>query len=247
MITLLNTRPQQQAIALSNLLRNEHIDFVEYPTLIIEKIDFSVKKCPRGVFFISRNAVIHFLSQISNPQDYFKQATVYAIGNATNEALAAHGISAISPPPPFNSLSMLKQLPDDLAGQDYLIIKGQGGLDDLANGLIKKKARVTEIACYKRVASPFNDGAWFLFEQKKNGVILIASLDSIESLFATIPVKDQINLRKKTAIVFSVRIKEAMIKQGWLGDILVTKEQSNQMIINTIKTIEKRVNHDIRK
>lgn len=258
MATLLNTRPQNQATALNQLLAKENIDFISYPTLIIKKVSFSAiltplwgKKCPlptwhkcQGiypegyVFFISRNAVSHFLSEISDPQAYFQQTTIYAIGKATFEALAEQGISATCSPPPFNSDSVLKLLPNNLAGQSCWIIKGQGGLDDLASGLIQKNARLTEIECYKRVASPFNISAWSLFKKKENGMVLITSLESIASLFATIPKQDQINLRKKTAIVFSERIKNSILKQGWLGQIKVTAEQSNQSIIDEIQRIK---------
>lgn len=238
MLTLLNTRPIEQAKELNNLLQKAGFDSINCPALKIETLQISEQKSPRGyVFFISANAVIQFMAQLSSAKDFFKNSRVYAIGRATQKHLAKYDIQAINPLPPFNSQSVLKLLPDNLQNKPCVIIKGQGGLTDLATGLKNKQGQVTEIDCYKRVASPFCINAWRDFKQRKQTAVLITSLASIQSLINTMPETEVQILLQQTAIVFSQRIQQQIQTIGWTGNTYITDEQNNLAIIRSLKEL----------
>jgi uroporphyrinogen-III synthase len=239
MATLLNTRPSLQAQELNKVLDENKLDYINCPAINIKQVSFSQQKPLQSgyAFFISVNAVIHFMAQVQSGEDFFKQTTVYAIGKATQEQLAKYNIKAITPFLPFNSNSVLKLLPNSLKNISCLVIKGQNGLKDLTAGLMAKKATVTEIICYKRLANPFCSKAWGRFKQLQKGVILITSVEIINSIILKTPTKEMDTLLKMRAIVFSERIQIKILELGWQGCVYLTKEQNNMAIIKILKKI----------
>lgn len=235
MITLLNTRPSLQAEELNQLLRRENINSINCPSLTINAFFTPPPPPVDYIFFISVNAVVHFLDQLDSIPTYFAGVSVYAVGKATAKELAKYGIVAKSPSAPFNSETVLALLPSNLQSSTCLIAKGLGGLDNLATGLISKNAKVFIVECYKRVASPFCIEAWQEFKLAKHGVVLITSLESIVSLINSIPNEEKYILLQKNAIIFSKRIEDHIISLGWQGSMFITNEQSNGAIIKLLK------------
>ena len=245
MTTLLNTRPSFKADELNQLLQENGLNSINFPTLTIEPIPFPQQKMPGGgVFFVSVHAVILFLAQLKSPVDYFKNATVYAIGKATQQQLKKVGVKSFTPVPPFNSQSVLKLLPDSLDGVNCLIVKGKGGLDELSTGLKSKKATVTEVECYQRINKHFCKASWLKFTQCKNGIILATSVESITAMIEQVDADEKKELLGKEAIVFSDRIATEMVQLGWQGKIHQTKEQTNNEIVSVLKRIDKEYQHD---
>lgn len=235
---LLNTRPILQASNLNSLLIEQNLTFINYPTLCIEQIPL-IKKVWRTsyIFFISSSAVIHFIEQLDDVQDFFKETTVYAVGEATKKQLLLYNITAISPVDVFDSNSILKLLPNSLHNAGCLVVKGEGGLNNLTLGLIAKQAIVNEVECYKRVENAFCAKPWNSFKQANNGIVLIASLDSFSALINNMPAKERVILLQKTAIIFSKRIEVAMLNLGWKGQTHIVEKPTNLAIIKALKTV----------
>src|SRR6185295_3375161 len=103
------------------------------------------------------------------PRNWPERLAVLAPGPGTAEALAATGIAgARVPATTFDSDGLLR-LPElaDVRGKLVLILRGDGGREQLAEALRSRGARVDTIACYRRarpasgvhgLAGAFRDG-----------------------------------------------------------------------------------------
>lgn len=253
--TLLNTRPSHQAQALTELLLQQGFEVLNCPTLHIQPVSLPAAALQDWrqfdkVFFISQNAVTHFMQQWQILTDskpvFYPHQIGYAIGQATYEAMRAQQwpVKTVAHGKAFVTESLLDSSElQDLSGQRCLIIKGQAGRDALANGLRTAGAKVTEWALYQRQSMPLCVDAWHLFQQVAHPVVLATSLSSIDALLQALPAltgqkKHQAWLFLKPIIVFSDRIKTQLQDLGWQGRIWVVPEQSNQGILSVMKQLQ---------
>jgi uroporphyrinogen-III synthase len=239
---VLNTRPAEQAKDLTELLLSNNVNSINFPTIIIKPVALKTLKSPgvgsRLVFFVSSNAVKHYFSQQKKSAvELFKNDQVYAIGSATAQALFEQGIKSLSPTKKFDSKSLLQTLPNKLTGQTCLIIKGQDGLADLANGLLEKGAKVELIECYQRISAERCSENWEQFKQSNQPIVLITSVDLVKSLLLIVPQEDLAWLKQQSAIIFSKRIKQEMQNLNWTGRLSLVSLQSNQGILDSLENM----------
>jgi len=251
-LTLLNTRPRHQAQALNALLHQHGFQVLNCPALRIVPLSLpssAIKDWAQfdKVFFISQNSVRYLIEQWKlikgcNPVFNHPQ-TGYAIGQATYKAMRLQQwpVQPMMPGKAFITESLLER-PElqDLKSQKCLIIKGESGREDLANGLRQAGAGVTEWDLYQRQPMPLCDDAWEVFEKTRYPVVLATSLGSIEALQQALSDKknSQAWLILQPLIVFSDRIKAQLQHQGWQGSIYVVAEQSNQGILSAMQQIQ---------
>lgn len=87
-------------------------------------------------------------------------ATVVAIGPATAERLAAHGVRADLVPDRFVAEGILDALADrPVDGVRVLVARARGARPDLVEGLRARGAVVDEVELYEAVAEPADPGA----------------------------------------------------------------------------------------
>lgn len=113
-----------------------------------------------SVIFISVNAVHFGLAQLRRFSEHLpEQMRVYAIGEATRQALVDAGVSVNAVAGAMNSESLL-QLPDlqQVTDQRMLIVRGVGGREHLAEQLSERGASVDYLECYRRVAASLPAG-----------------------------------------------------------------------------------------
>lgn len=259
--TLLNTRPEHQAEGLSELVKQAGGQVLNCPTL---EIQWGSQKALRAslakeleqydkVILTSVNAVqgvlkSHFKSRSSAevPKTRF-----FAIGKATQQAAQNAQLPVESlGKGPYDSEALLEHPAMQLVkGQSILIVKGQAGRSLLMNQLAKRGALVESWDVYKRVSAKFCPQAWQAFIKASQPILLITSVASFESLMASLHKFDtdyQLSSDEKkqthqawsflrSTIVFSQRIKEVMLQQGWPGEIQVVTEQSDLGIIQAIE------------
>lgn len=114
----------------------------------------------RHVIFVSGNAVNFGMACI---EDYWPQLPTglnwYAIGDGTAALLDGFGIEAITPGTTMTSEGLLA-VPALQAVTDHriLIVKGEGGRATLREELIRRGARVDELACYRRTCPKLAPG-----------------------------------------------------------------------------------------
>ena len=158
------TRPQAQALGLSELIRAAGGVPVWFPTMEIEPLrdsadlDAALTQVPGYdlCVFVSSNAVACVWARLAAllPQGWPACPVVAATGPGTAAALAARGVArVIVPPAQFDSEGLVAEL-ERLALQPrrVLILKGEGGREWLADTLRARGARVDCVASYRRLA-----------------------------------------------------------------------------------------------
>ncbi len=259
--TLLNTRPEHQAEDLSEWVKKAGGQVLNCPTLEIqwgsqEALRASlVKELEQydKVILTSVNAVQGVLKSHlkSNSSRGLSKTRFFAIGKATQQAALKTQLPVESlAKGPYDSEALLEHSAmQAVKGQSILIVKGQAGRSLLMNQLAKRGALVECWDVYRRVSAKFCPQAWQAFIKAFQPILLITSVASFESLMANLLKFDtdyQLSLDGKNqthqawsflrnTIVFSQRIKEAMLQKGWPGEIQVVAEQSDLGIIQTIE------------
>lgn len=253
-LTFLNTRPVEQAAALSESVRQQGHQVLECPALVIRSQplpNHAEKALPEfdKVFFISQNAVKQLTRLWQDayqvPLAFSNHTKCFAIGQSTYNMMKAQGWTVVTPSSEQYVTESLLALEDlqALAGQRCLIVKGDGGRPALAQGLKEAGATVTEWAVYQRVTAEFCSQEWQAFQKARHPVLLISSLDAWSGLQQMLEhngqwaESDQAWLFLQDVIVFSERIKLALQQQGWQGRLLVVPQQSNSGILASLKNI----------
>ena len=244
-ITLLNTRPSHQSNGLSQKVVAEGFQVLNCPALEIQPLSKVIQNLPglgdfEAIFFISRNAV-RCLNQLwqtayQQPLNLSSSQQCYAIGQATQKALAELQIESIAAEGMSDSEHLLRQLTNPFT-QRCLIVKGTGGRDALAIGLQQKGAEVSEWSVYERVPATFCMNNWMLFRQAKWPVFLFTSYQAweffMDQLISDRPA-DVGWAKRQTAVVFSERIGIKLQQNGWLGKLKVVSEQSDDGVVKCL-------------
>jgi uroporphyrinogen-III synthase len=221
---------------------------VLFPTLIIQALPKTpqiiayLKNLSRyqWLIFISVNAV-NFAQQANNGKiDNFKQVNIAVIGKATDQALRNIGLTADwVPETGFNSVALLaRPFLQAIEGQHFLIIRGQGGRETLANTLKQRGATVDYLEVYQRIIPKIYDDTLVvaLLKQKKLNAITITSGETLINLMTLLTRRISASLLLAIPlIVISKRIKAIAIKLGF-KHVLVSSSPTDRAIINTVTT-----------
>jgi uroporphyrinogen-III synthase len=167
------------------------------------------------VFFVSSNAAQYGMDAIN---DYWPQYPLgirnYAVGPGTAKVLQRYGLSVEFPTERMSSEAMLA-LPSlqNIDGMKALIVRGVGGREILAEGLLAKGASVDYVELYQR-QQPLYDQAYLLqlFEQQRPDAVIVSSAEALENLkqlFAPLLLWTQLPL-----VVSSPRLAEHALHLG---------------------------------
>ncbi len=251
MIKLLNgahilvTRPAHQAENLSRSIEEWGGVAVRFPTLAIVPladsctIQNTLAHLDRyqWLVFISANAVtMHSYYSDSVKIELFKSVRIAAIGKATAQALALAGLSVdLVPESGYNSEALLA-MPQmqQMNGQSCLIVRGEGGREELATTLRSRGATVEYLDVYKRII-PALDGSQvsLLLAQEKLDVITATSGDALQNLFIMLEKKNHQQLFEVPLVVISNRIRQIAADMGFKR-IAVTNSPSDAAILETV-------------
>lgn len=168
------------------------------------------------IIFISTNAVKFSAQAIK--QTWPREAQFYAVGEATQNALAHLGISAQEAPQDCQQTEGLLTLPQlqSLSNKKIVIVRGVGGRETLANELTLRGADVSYWEVYRRacptLTSTSNAQAW---QQAKIDTIVITSGEILDNLIKLVPKELFAWLRACHIIVPSSRVQEQAIANGF--------------------------------
>jgi len=163
------------------------------PLIVIEPhaVDILTTTCSQwdGVIFISKNAVNHLKSQLTQSQWFETLARpLYTVGKATACLLATELkqlriIKEVVYPDEASTegLLLLEQL-NTLAGQNWLIVKGLEGRKKLRDEMVNRQARVTELDVYKRNAPSREKQNKIKEVANTNAVWIITSAQALKNL-----------------------------------------------------------------
>lgn len=242
---VLITRPLEQSEKLCQQLESLTIQPYLLPT--IEIVPYALNSLRETwqqqltladiVIFISANAVECSPIAELPPTNTTRIA---AIGSATAEALAQHGIRVdIVPENKFNSEGLLALLPAEMvANKHILIVKGQDGRETLQQTLEQRGASVQTLDVYQRQCpKPTNLStvlaAW---QQQQIQLVLVTSVLALENLVALLGQAGYAYFTQTPLLVSSQRIAERAKALGIQTNPIVAENASDIALVACIRS-----------
>ena len=238
---VLVTRPEHQADKLSRLIEQHGGIPVGFPTLQIIGVDDKPKATKvitslsnyQWLIFTSVNAVNFALKAIGGKISQFGAVQVAAIGQATALALESAGIHvSLIPKQGFDSESLLAtQSLQEVNDKAVMIIRGQGGREELASVLRSRGAIVDYWEVYKRTLPDYDKSfVASVLEQASLDVVIITSCEALQNLATLVGSEYMQGLALMKLVVISDRIAKSAAEMGFKY-IIVTESPSDQAII----------------
>lgn len=236
---ILNTRPLQQAHALTHLLENAgcmvfHLPVFEIMPVAFDPVAFDIKNHLAWDYtiFLSANAVSHYFQKANRMGRY-----VIAIGPATKLALEKHHVKNIIVPSRLTSEGIL-QIPalQNVHHQTIAIISGENPRSGLKKTLLARGAMVQSIHCYRRqpIAYPMDRVFGNLIQQNIN-CIISTSMESYRTLLALFQnPMHRAWLLQKTICVINAEMKKCADTDGFFNTILA-EHATNEEIVRAIR------------
>lgn len=243
---VLVTRPRHQAADLCALIEQQHGVAVAFPTLEIIAADdpaairdaLSDPGHFQWLVFISANAVNFALQAIGGKIAQFSGTRIAAIGKATARALAAADLAVDLTPEHGADSAALLATPAmrQVAGQRILIVRGEGGLETLAETLKQRGAEVDYLNVYKRIV-PQTDPAQVLnlLQRRRLDWITATSGEALRNLLALLGAAGRAQALDVPLAVVSERLRQLAVESGFKR-IFVTDSPSDTAILKTITT-----------
>ncbi len=224
------TRPAAQVETLQAQLQQAGAKVFCLPLLLIEPVVLTGVNKQRLmdldrydlVFYVSSNAAALGLDAIANywPQ-YPAGLQNFAVGPGTAAVLQKHGLDVSYPTERMSSEAMLA-LPalQEINGKKALIVRGVGGREILAEGLLARGASVDYAELYERKPPQYAaDTLCQYYQQQQPHMIVISSgesLDNLHSLFEPLGLWNSLPLA-----VSSERLQEHACKLGNFAQLLL--------------------------
>lgn len=243
---ILVTRPQHQAENLSRLIEQRGGIAVRFPTLDIasrdnvDEIKYTLVNLDRyqWVIFISVNAVNFALKANGGKIGRTKFVHFAAVGQSTAQAMKMAELAVdLVPENGYNSeaLLLMPQL-QQVERQNCLIVRGEGGREQLATTLRSRGAEVNYLEVYKRII-PRIDGSPVvkLLEQRSLDVITVTSAEALQNLSLMLGENNHKLLSLIPLVVVSDRIRCIAADMGF-NRITVTGSPTDTAILETVIT-----------
>jgi uroporphyrinogen-III synthase len=242
---VLVTRSAHQAENLSRLITEQNGVAVRFPTLAIVAVDdfctiqntLADLDRYQWLVFVSANAVtMHSYYSDSGKMDQFKSVRIAAIGKATAQALALAGLPVDLVPESGYTSEALLAMPQmqQMKGQYCLIVRGEGGREELAATLRSRGANVEYLEVYKRTIPNVDSSQLsLLLAQDKLDVITVTSGEALQNLLIMLEEKHHHQLFEVPLVVVSNRIRQIAADMGFKR-IAVASSPSDVAILETV-------------
>jgi uroporphyrinogen III methyltransferase/synthase len=162
---ILVTRAREQASELSRRLAELGAEPIEFPTIRIAplddyaQLDAALVRQYDWVIFTSVNGVRFVWERVNalgRDARAFANTRLGAIGSATAEELARHGLRADFVPREYSAKAIVEQI-GDVTGQRILLPRADIAREALAEGLRARGAHVDDVAAYRTIPTDAND------------------------------------------------------------------------------------------
>jgi uroporphyrinogen-III synthase len=235
---VLLTRPLGRNQAMEEQLSRRDVAYLVTPLLAIidtnESITNAVLDQTDNLLFISTNAVDFAAKKLHN--NFPSYCRYFAVGQATADSLAQYNIHAISSPEDSQDSEGLLSLPQlqHVDKQSFIIVRGLGGRETLAEQLQLRGANVNYWQVYQR-ALPKLDGKEITQQWKSFGIdtIVITSGEILSNLIELVPKELFAWLRACHIIVPSNRV-ELQAKAMGLSHITNANGANTQAILTSL-------------
>lgn len=251
-ITVWVTRPEHQAADLCRMIEQRQGIPLLLPTLVIRPV---VEEAAAGqhrqlladadiVIFISKNAVVHALDLFPRSTDVLRGKTILAVGRATADCLGAAGFGQVGHVGSGGADALLRLLAlDGMAVRDkrVVIVRGQGGREELRDSLLARGAGVEYLEVYRRDKPDINraDMAEFWHDQRPDAVV-ITSLAGLDNLIELTPPAESGRLLETAMVVMSERIRQRALESGFRRTA-VAADNSDAGLVDALLNINKNV------
>jgi uroporphyrinogen III methyltransferase/synthase len=214
---VLVTRPRDQAAELVERLEAMGAEAIEAPMIrIVPPEDFAPldDACLKAktfdwIVFSSANAVDSFIARLlATPNDLRALGPVKlcAVGPATAERLATHGLKVDLTPAEYRAESVLHAISEsgDVAGLRILLPRADIGRDLLAEELRKRGADVTEVVAYRTVfAEPEREGEPDIYRmllERRIDVVTFTSASAVRNFVKVLGAEPAADLLRTTVV-----------------------------------------------
>jgi uroporphyrinogen-III synthase len=188
--------------------------------------------------FLSVNAVNFALIAFSGKIGFINSVKIAAIGQSTAKTLNNAGLSVdLLPERGFDSEALLA-MPQmqSLSGQRFLIIRGIGGREVLADNLRKRGAEVEYLNVYRRML-PSTDCLPIinLLNENKIDIVTATSAEALHNLLKMLGEKNHKQLINLPLVVVSNRIAQMAAEKGFKR-IFISNGPTDTAILETVTT-----------
>lgn len=246
-ITVWVTRPAHQAGDLCRMIEHRKGVPLPLPTLVIRPFTEARTAENRLLLedadiavFISKNAVIHALDQFPGIADTVRGKTVLAVGQATARCLKASGFGMVGHAGAGGAEALLR-LPElndaGIREKRIVIIRGQGGREELRNGLLARGAVVDYLEVYRRDRPDMSEAEMTeIWQNKRPGAVIITSLAGLDNLVGLTPASESDRLLGTPMVVMSGRIRQHAIEAGFLR-VAAASDNSDAGLVDALLDI----------
>jgi len=244
---VLVTRPVHQAERLCRLIEERGGNAYRFPVLeILDPLDpgplrLIVKRLEHydWAIFISANAVDRALNTILALRGWPATTRIAVIGRSSAQVLERYGLTVdLVPDNRFDSEALLALPPlQRVEGQRFVIFRGDGGREHLAEALRQRGARVDYIEAYRRALPSADVGP--LLAQWNDGAIDIVVVNSAESLANLADLLGESGaglLRKTTLLVVSERMLPLVQRLGFEQAPVVAENATDVAVLQALVT-----------
>ncbi|MBB1363834.1 uroporphyrinogen-III synthase [Shewanella sp. SR44-4] len=235
---VLLTRPQGRNQAMEEQLSQRDVAYLVTPLLSVvettEQLDPTHLNNTDNLLFISTNSVDFAAQKLQ--QQFPTHCRYFAVGQATADSLAQYNINAFTSPEhsqDSEGLLSLAQL-QDVDKQSFIIVRGLGGRETLAEQLRLRGANVNYWQVYQR-AIPKLDGKAITQQWESFGIdtIVVTSGEILSNLVELVPKELFAWLRACHIIVPSNRV-ELQAKAMGLSHITNANGANTQAILASL-------------
>jgi uroporphyrinogen-III synthase len=246
-VGVLVTRPVHQAGPLCEGIEALGGTAVRFPVLEIlapvdpQALDDGIQRLDDfdWAVFISANAVNGALGRILAVREWPPALKIAVIGKRSAEALKTFGLTAdLFPQQHFNSEGLLA-LPEMqvVSGQRFVIFRGNGGREYLADTLRERGATVDYIEAYRR-ALPKADNSTLLetWRDGKINIVLVTSGESLQNLVEMVGTPGKSLLIDTPLLVVSERMIQLAEKLGFKHKPVVADNATDEAVLDALLT-----------
>ncbi len=241
------TRPQAQGVQLQQTLAQAGINAVCQPLFHYQAAteQIAIEKllnqfAPAVIVFVSV-AAVNFAHQAYPLNQWIdKDITVIAVGSATQNALAALGLKAISPQRHDSEgmLALAALSAEQLTNNNkILIVRGDSGRELLSSQLTARGANVRYLESYRRMWSDLSASSIKTWHSKKLAGVIITSNALLERVVNLIDISDNFWQNTCLWLVASERIKQNAEQLG-IKNLINCHGASDQAITTTLLNME---------
>ncbi|MDE0158135.1 MAG: uroporphyrinogen-III synthase [Gammaproteobacteria bacterium] len=246
-ITVWVTRPAHQAGDLCRMIEQRKGVPLPLPTLVIRPFTEARTEENRVLLahaditvFISKNAVIHALDLFPDIADTVRGKTVLAVGQATARCLTASGFDMVGHAGTGGTEVLLRLPQLNEAGikeKRIVIIRGQGGREELRNGLLARGAVVDYLEVYRRDKPDMSQAEMTEFWQNQRpDAVIITSLAGLDNLVELTPAAESDRLLGTPMVVMSERIRQHAMESGFLR-VAAASDNSDAGLVHALLDI----------